>query len=60
MRLSSWGFKKMAVGTVEESVEIFKARSDKREYRRIVLQNCLEVLLISDPETEKVFLELFL
>ncbi|XP_075101530.1 insulin-degrading enzyme-like 1, peroxisomal [Nicotiana tabacum] len=43
----------MAVGTVEESVEIFKARSDKREYRRIVLQNCLEVLLISDPETEK-------
>ncbi|XP_060185604.1 insulin-degrading enzyme-like 1, peroxisomal isoform X2 [Lycium barbarum] len=43
----------MAVGTVDEPVEIFKARSDKREYRRIVLQNNLEVLLISDPETDK-------
>ncbi|KAF3666553.1 Zinc-metallopeptidase, peroxisomal [Capsicum annuum] len=43
----------MAVGRVDEPVEIFKARSDKREYRRIVLQNSLEVLLISDPETDK-------
>ncbi|KAG6690845.1 hypothetical protein I3842_10G032800 [Carya illinoinensis] len=36
-----------------ELVEIFKARTDKREYRRIVLKNSLEVLLISDPDTDK-------
>lgn len=42
------------MSTVDEPVEIFKARSDKREYKRIVLQNSLEVLLISDPETDKV------
>ncbi|RWW24195.1 hypothetical protein GW17_00011531 [Ensete ventricosum] len=42
----------MAVGGSE--VEILKPRCDKREYRRIVLPNCLEVLLISDPETDKV------
>ncbi|KAI6696774.1 hypothetical protein NL676_016893 [Syzygium grande] len=41
----------MAVG--REEVEIVKPRSDKREYRRIVLRNALEVLLISDPETDK-------
>ncbi|KAF7847947.1 hypothetical protein BT93_L2425 [Corymbia citriodora subsp. variegata] len=41
----------MAVG--REGVEIVKPRSDKREYRRIVLQNSLEVLLISDPDTDK-------
>nr|XP_009388449.1 PREDICTED: insulin-degrading enzyme-like 1, peroxisomal isoform X2 [Musa acuminata subsp. malaccensis] len=41
----------MAVGGSE--VEILKPRCDKREYRRIVLPNCLEVLLISDPETDK-------
>ncbi|KAJ4971806.1 hypothetical protein NE237_004905 [Protea cynaroides] len=41
----------MAVG--KEEVEILKPRTDKREYRRIVLPNCLEVLLISDPETDK-------
>ncbi|XP_050230327.1 insulin-degrading enzyme-like 1, peroxisomal [Mercurialis annua] len=33
--------------------EIVKPRSDNREYRRIVLQNSLQVLLISDPETDK-------
>ncbi|KAI3873651.1 hypothetical protein MKW92_023418 [Papaver armeniacum] len=43
----------MAVGiTVEEEV-IIKPLTDKREYRRIVLPNSLEVLLISDPETDK-------
>ncbi|KAK1287664.1 Sugar transport protein 8 [Acorus calamus] len=42
----------MAVGKVD--AEIFKARSDKREYRRIVLPNSLEVLLISDSDTDKV------
>ncbi|XP_048142037.1 insulin-degrading enzyme-like 1, peroxisomal isoform X2 [Rhodamnia argentea] len=41
----------MAVG--REEVEIVKPRSDKREYRRIVLENSLEVLLIGDPETDK-------
>ncbi|KAL3755299.1 hypothetical protein ACJRO7_002362 [Eucalyptus globulus] len=41
----------MAVG--REEVEIVKPRSDKREYRRVVLQNSLEVLLISDPDTDK-------
>ncbi|KMZ64568.1 putative Insulin-degrading enzyme [Zostera marina] len=34
-------------------VEIVKPRTDKREYRRIVLPNSLEALLISDPETDK-------
>ncbi|XP_059462216.1 insulin-degrading enzyme-like 1, peroxisomal [Corylus avellana] len=41
----------MAVG--KEGVEIVKARTDNREYRRIVLKNSLEVLLISDPDTDK-------
>ncbi|CAI9099928.1 OLC1v1036825C1 [Oldenlandia corymbosa var. corymbosa] len=45
----------MAVGAKkeEESIEIVKPRNDKREYRRIVLDNALQVLLISDPETDK-------
>ncbi|KAK6149150.1 hypothetical protein DH2020_016675 [Rehmannia glutinosa] len=43
----------MAVGAITEKVEIIKPRNDKREYRRIVLQNNLQVLLISDPETDK-------
>ncbi|KAK9664344.1 hypothetical protein RND81_14G035000 [Saponaria officinalis] len=33
--------------------EILKGRSDKREYRRVVLPNSLQVLLISDPTTDK-------
>ncbi|KAJ7972217.1 insulin-degrading enzyme-like 1, peroxisomal [Quillaja saponaria] len=41
----------MAVG--KEQVEIVKARTDKRNYRRVVLTNSLEVLLISDPDTDK-------
>ena len=44
----------MAVGK-DEAVEIVKPRTDKRDYRRIVLHNSLQVLLISDPETDKVF-----
>uniref|UniRef100_A0A2P2MBK7 Insulin-degrading enzyme-like 1, peroxisomal n=1 Tax=Rhizophora mucronata TaxID=61149 RepID=A0A2P2MBK7_RHIMU len=36
-----------------EEVEIVKPRNDKREYRRIVLDNSLEVLLVSDPDTDK-------
>ncbi|XVF07225.1 hypothetical protein REPUB_Repub06bG0120200 [Reevesia pubescens] len=41
----------MAVG--REVVEIIKPRTDKREYRRIILSNSLQVLLISDPDTDK-------
>lgn len=41
-------------------VEIVKPRTDKREYRRIVLPNSLEALLISDPETDKVIDNLIL
>ncbi|KAK6244176.1 hypothetical protein QUC31_010585 [Theobroma cacao] len=41
----------MAVG--KEDVEIIKPRTDKREYRRIVLRNSLQVLLVSDPDTDK-------
>ncbi|KAD0702505.1 hypothetical protein E3N88_43836 [Mikania micrantha] len=47
----------MAVGkeTPEEAVvvEIFKPRNDTRTYRRIILPNSLQVLLISDPDTDK-------
>lgn len=39
----------MAVGVME----IMKPRTDKREYKNIVLNNSLQVLLISDPETDK-------
>ncbi|KAK4775970.1 hypothetical protein SAY87_023931 [Trapa incisa] len=38
---------------VELTHEIVKARNDEREYRRIVLKNSLEVLLISHPDTDK-------
>ena len=44
----------MAVGK-DEMVEILKPRTDKRDYKRVVLSNSLEVLLISDPDTDKVF-----
>jgi hypothetical protein len=47
----------MAVG--KEEAEIVKARTDSREYRRIVLKNSLEVLLISDPDTDKAIQYLF-
>ncbi|KAM7505463.1 hypothetical protein LguiB_004367 [Lonicera macranthoides] len=44
----------MGVGMEEEEVvEIVKPRIDKREYKRIVLQNSLQVLLISDSDTDK-------
>nr|XP_043635707.1 insulin-degrading enzyme-like 1, peroxisomal [Erigeron canadensis] len=33
--------------------EIRKPRTDKREYKRIVLPNSLQVLLIFDPDTDK-------
>ncbi|KAA8517094.1 hypothetical protein F0562_017387 [Nyssa sinensis] len=41
----------MAVG-MEEVAEIMKPRTDNRDYQRIVLQNSLQVLLISDPDTD--------
>ncbi|EPS70250.1 insulin degrading enzyme, partial [Genlisea aurea] len=34
-------------------VEIIKPQNDRRNYRRILLPNQLQVLLISDPETDK-------
>ena len=44
----------MALGKEEaEDMEIVKARNDKREYKRIVLPNALQVLLISDSDTDK-------
>lgn len=43
----------MAVGRSSSDAGIFKPRIDKREYRRIVLPNSLEALLISDPDTDK-------
>ena len=39
-------------------MEIVKPRTDTREYRRIVLRNSLEALLISDPDTDKVTLSI--
>ncbi|KAH9648277.1 Insulin-degrading enzyme-like 1 (peroxisomal) [Citrus sinensis] len=41
----------MAVG--KDEVEIIKPRTDKRQYRRLVLKNSLQVLLISDPDADK-------
>lgn len=32
---------------------ITKARNDRRQYRRVVLENSLEALLVSDPDTDK-------
>ncbi|KAF2307948.1 hypothetical protein GH714_033674 [Hevea brasiliensis] len=40
-------------GGGKEEVEIVKPRKDKRNYRRIVLKNSLQVLLINDAETDK-------
>ena len=37
-----------------EDAEILKPRTDKRVYRRVVLENALQALVISDPETDKV------
>ncbi|KAH7661783.1 insulysin protein [Dioscorea alata] len=41
------------MAVISPETMILKPRKDKREYRRIVLPNSLEVLLISDPETDK-------
>jgi hypothetical protein len=43
-----------AAAAGSSNVEFIRARSDKREYRRVVLANALEILLISDPDTDKV------
>ena len=42
------------LNTTVDGVEILKPRTDNREYRKIVLKNSLQVLLISDPDTNKV------
>ncbi|ONK71949.1 uncharacterized protein A4U43_C04F14060 [Asparagus officinalis] len=44
----------MDVGKSATDVEIFKPRIDKHEYRRIILSNSLEALLISDPDIDKI------
>ncbi|CAF2039783.1 unnamed protein product [Brassica rapa] len=41
------------LNTTVDGVEILKPRTDNREYRKIVLKNSLQVLLISDPDTNK-------
>ncbi|XP_022766682.1 insulin-degrading enzyme-like 1, peroxisomal isoform X2 [Durio zibethinus] len=43
----------MANGIENEEVVIVKPQTDKRKYRRIVLGNSLQVLLVSDPDTDK-------
>ncbi|KAL1555332.1 Insulin-degrading enzyme-like 1, peroxisomal [Salvia divinorum] len=43
----------MALGAIKPEAEIIKPRNDKREYRRILLKNNLQVLIISDAETDK-------
>ena len=43
-----------AVTAATGDVEIIRPRNDKRGYRRVVLPNSLECLLISDPDTDKV------
>ncbi|XP_041998560.1 insulin-degrading enzyme-like 1, peroxisomal [Salvia splendens] len=44
----------MALGVMKPEDEIIiKPRNDKRDYRRILLKNNLQVLLISDAETDK-------
>ncbi|CAM0906365.1 unnamed protein product [Alopecurus aequalis] len=43
----------VAPATTMVEVEVTKARNDKRGYRRVVLPNALECLLISDPDTDK-------
>jgi len=42
-----------AAAAGSRDVEFIRARSDKRQYRRVVLPNALEILLISDPNTDK-------
>ncbi|CAJ2659724.1 unnamed protein product [Trifolium pratense] len=41
------------MGVENKDAEIVKTRIDKRSYRRIVLRNSLQVLLISDPNTDE-------
>uniref|UniRef100_A0A0D9V6G7 Peptidase M16 N-terminal domain-containing protein n=1 Tax=Leersia perrieri TaxID=77586 RepID=A0A0D9V6G7_9ORYZ len=43
----------MVAAAAASNVEFIRARSDKREYRRVVLPNALECLLISDADTDK-------
>ncbi|XP_037484473.1 insulin-degrading enzyme-like 1, peroxisomal [Triticum dicoccoides] len=42
-----------ALATAKGEVEVTKPRNDRRGYRRVVLPNALECLLISDPDTDK-------
>jgi insulysin len=42
-----------AAAAAAGDVEITRPRNDKRGYRRVVLPNDLECLLVSDPDTDK-------
>ncbi|GKV49835.1 hypothetical protein SLEP1_g56562, partial [Rubroshorea leprosula] len=42
-----------AMAVCKDDVEMLKPRTDKRENRQIVLKNSLQVLLITDTETDK-------
>uniref|UniRef100_A0A0D9X0K9 Peptidase M16 N-terminal domain-containing protein n=1 Tax=Leersia perrieri TaxID=77586 RepID=A0A0D9X0K9_9ORYZ len=42
-----------AAAAAKGDVEIIRPRNDKRGYRRVVLPNELECLLVSDPDTDK-------
>uniref|UniRef100_A0A0E0EDB2 Peptidase M16 N-terminal domain-containing protein n=1 Tax=Oryza meridionalis TaxID=40149 RepID=A0A0E0EDB2_9ORYZ len=42
-----------AAAAAEGDAEITRPRNDKRGYRRVVLPNALECLLVSDPDTDK-------
>jgi len=42
-----------APATAESSISITKSPNDNRQYRYLVLENKLQVLLVSDPDTDK-------
>lgn len=39
---------------VVDSREVLKPRTDNREYRCVGLENALQALIVSDPDTDKV------
>jgi secreted Zn-dependent insulinase-like peptidase len=44
----------MVSGGGEATIAIVKPRNDDREYKRVLLSNGLQILLVSDPDTDKV------
>lgn len=39
---------------VADAADVLKPRTDKRDYKCVVLENELQALIISDPDTDKV------